>query len=110
MAPPNPGYNENIQELKTMILSKASELKGVTLSEFNNNICNLWGALLNEDLVFSFKNSEEPSRYKQLEEVLTKEEELKKKIEKAKCEEIEYTDLALEMAKNREKVTFMMTD
>ncbi|XP_016522610.1 interferon-induced very large GTPase 1-like, partial [Poecilia formosa] len=38
MAPPNPGYSESVQELKSIILSKAKQSTGITLSHFNNKI------------------------------------------------------------------------
>uniref|UniRef100_A0A8C2PQV7 VLIG-type G domain-containing protein n=1 Tax=Cyprinus carpio TaxID=7962 RepID=A0A8C2PQV7_CYPCA len=57
MAPPNPDYSRNIQELKDTILSKASKSNGITL--FKKRINDLWNALLNENFVFSFKNTPE---------------------------------------------------
>uniref|UniRef100_A0A8C1XDB8 VLIG-type G domain-containing protein n=1 Tax=Cyprinus carpio TaxID=7962 RepID=A0A8C1XDB8_CYPCA len=36
MAPPNPNYSRNIQELKDTILSKASKSNGITLSQIAN--------------------------------------------------------------------------
>ncbi|XP_075888340.1 interferon-induced very large GTPase 1-like isoform X2 [Nelusetta ayraudi] len=67
MAPPNPGYSESIQELKNFILSKASQSTGVPLSHFKNKVEDLWKALLNENFVFSFKNSLEIAVYRKLE-------------------------------------------
>uniref|UniRef100_W5NMU2 Interferon-induced very large GTPase 1-like n=1 Tax=Lepisosteus oculatus TaxID=7918 RepID=W5NMU2_LEPOC len=67
MAPPNPRYSENIQELKQAILSTASQQKGLNLSEFRIRIQDLWKALLNENFVFSFKNTLEISAYRKLE-------------------------------------------
>ncbi|KAK7159774.1 hypothetical protein R3I94_005954 [Phoxinus phoxinus] len=65
MAPPNPDYSRNIQELKDTILSKASG--GITLSQFKMRITDLWNALLNESFVFSFKNTLEIAVYRKLE-------------------------------------------
>uniref|UniRef100_G3NX93 VLIG-type G domain-containing protein n=1 Tax=Gasterosteus aculeatus TaxID=69293 RepID=G3NX93_GASAC len=48
MAPPNPGYSKSVQELKTIILSKAKECAGITLSQFRSKIQDLWKALMNE--------------------------------------------------------------
>ncbi|XP_077940772.1 interferon-induced very large GTPase 1 isoform X2 [Gasterosteus aculeatus] len=67
MAPPNPGYSESVQELKTIILSKAKECAGITLSEFRSKIQDLWKALMNEQFVFSFKNTLEIAVYRKLE-------------------------------------------
>ncbi|XP_050975869.1 interferon-induced very large GTPase 1 isoform X2 [Labeo rohita] len=67
MAPPNPNYCENIQELKNTVLSKASESSCVTLSQFKGRINDLWNALLNENFVFSFRNIHEIAVYRRLE-------------------------------------------
>ncbi|XP_036408712.1 interferon-induced very large GTPase 1-like [Megalops cyprinoides] len=67
MAPPNPCYSESIQDLKKTILSKSSKPGGVTLSQFKRRIHDLWNALLNENFVFSFKNTLEIAAYRKLE-------------------------------------------
>ncbi|XP_075940733.1 interferon-induced very large GTPase 1-like [Anarhichas minor] len=67
MAPPNPGYSESVQELKTTILSKAKQSAGITLSQFKSKIQDLWNALMNEQFVFSFKNTLEIAVYRKLE-------------------------------------------
>ncbi|XP_056327655.1 LOW QUALITY PROTEIN: interferon-induced very large GTPase 1-like [Danio aesculapii] len=67
MAQPNPKYSRNIQELKNTILSKASNSSGITLSQFRMRINDLWNALLNENFVFSFKNTLEIATYRRLE-------------------------------------------
>ncbi|XP_073728801.1 interferon-induced very large GTPase 1-like [Misgurnus anguillicaudatus] len=67
MAPPNPNYSRNIQELKSTIISKASRSSGITLSQFKTRINDLWSALLNENFVFSFKNTMEIAVYRRLE-------------------------------------------
>ncbi|XP_075879830.1 interferon-induced very large GTPase 1-like [Nelusetta ayraudi] len=67
MAPPNPGYSESIQELKNFILSKASQSDGTKLSDFRRKVQDLWQALLNENFVFSFKNTLEIAVYRKLE-------------------------------------------
>ncbi|XP_057183494.1 interferon-induced very large GTPase 1-like [Triplophysa rosa] len=67
MAPPNPNYSRNIQELKDTVLSKASTASSITLSQFKMRINDLWTALLNENFVFSFKNTLEISVYRKLE-------------------------------------------
>ncbi|XP_058509311.1 uncharacterized protein LOC131475314 isoform X4 [Solea solea] len=67
MAPPNPGYCESVQELRNMILSKASDSAGITLSQFKTKIQDLWNALLKENFVFNFKNTFEIAVYRNLE-------------------------------------------
>ena len=72
MAPPNPLYSENIQELKSNIISKISKKRGVTLSEFKGNFSSLWNALLDENFVFSFRNILEIAVYRKLEHEYSK--------------------------------------
>ncbi|XP_009645749.2 interferon-induced very large GTPase 1, partial [Egretta garzetta] len=70
MAPPNPTYSQNVQELKSKILQAAKkESQGsiLRLSSLKIRIGDLWNALLNENFVFSFKNSLEIAAYKKLE-------------------------------------------
>ncbi|XP_056308940.1 interferon-induced very large GTPase 1-like [Danio aesculapii] len=66
MAPPNPNYSENIQELKETIISHASKSQGMRLTDLKDHIVHLWKALLNEKFVFSFRNSLETLAYKKL--------------------------------------------
>ncbi|XP_062844058.1 interferon-induced very large GTPase 1-like [Trichomycterus rosablanca] len=72
MAPPNPKYSENVHEMKQMILSKISTNRGMTLSEFKLSIKDLWKALLNENFVFSFRNTLEIAVYRRLEHEYSK--------------------------------------
>ncbi|XP_036420939.1 interferon-induced very large GTPase 1-like [Colossoma macropomum] len=72
MAPPNPLYSENIQELKSNIILKISKKRGVTLSEFKGNFSSLWNALLDENFVFSFRNILEIALYRKLEHEYSK--------------------------------------
>ncbi|XP_068535196.1 interferon-induced very large GTPase 1-like [Anas acuta] len=70
MAPPNPTYSQNVQELKSKILQaakKESHTSVLRLSSLKVRISDLWNALLNENFVFSFKNSVEIAAYKKLE-------------------------------------------
>ncbi|XP_049318924.1 interferon-induced very large GTPase 1-like [Astyanax mexicanus] len=68
MAPPNPLYSENVQKLKQAILrSAAQKTFSLRISEFKVHIKDLWTAVLNEDFVFSFKNTLEISAYRKLE-------------------------------------------
>ncbi|XP_078141059.1 interferon-induced very large GTPase 1-like [Centroberyx gerrardi] len=116
MAPPNPGYSESIQELKHIILSKASKSNGMALSEFKSSIRDLWNALLNEHFVFSFKNTHEIAVYRKLEAqygkwtwalrsaMLTIENQLHNRIENGKLEKVEHSYLLKEMNNSCEEV------
>ncbi|MBN3311966.1 GVIN1 GTPase, partial [Atractosteus spatula] len=71
MAPPNPSYSQNVQELKMKLLSVARWQPGVkfpSLSEFKLRIKDLWNALLAENFVFSFRNTLEMLVYSKLED------------------------------------------
>ncbi|KAL6073377.1 hypothetical protein STEG23_013708 [Scotinomys teguina] len=62
MAPPNPCYSHNVQKLKSRILKFAKEeSKGsiLKISEFKVQIQDLWKALVNENFIFRFKNTQE---------------------------------------------------
>ncbi|XP_016300837.1 interferon-induced very large GTPase 1-like [Sinocyclocheilus anshuiensis] len=67
MAPPNPSYCENIQDLKTTFFSHASKSDGLQLTHLKSRINDLWEALLNERFVFSFRNALEIATYQKLE-------------------------------------------
>ncbi|XP_073699814.1 interferon-induced very large GTPase 1-like [Garra rufa] len=67
MAPPNPSYCENIQELKTAFFCHASKSYGLELTHLKHRINDLWRALLNERFVFSFRNALEIATYRKLE-------------------------------------------
>uniref|UniRef100_A0A3Q2U850 VLIG-type G domain-containing protein n=1 Tax=Fundulus heteroclitus TaxID=8078 RepID=A0A3Q2U850_FUNHE len=117
MAPPNPGYSESVQELKTIILSKASQSKGITLSHFSTKVQDLWNALINENFVFSFKNTQEIAVYRKLEvqygdwtwalrsEMLNIENQLYPKIEKGQLDKVELSDLSKAMSKRYKEIT-----
>ncbi|XP_042248358.1 interferon-induced very large GTPase 1-like [Thunnus maccoyii] len=116
MAPPNPGYSESVQDLKTIILSKASQSKGTTLSQFKSNIKDLWNALLKENFVFSFKNTLEIAVYRKLEvqygnwtwtlrsNMLTIENQLYNRVENGKLDKVEFSYLQKEMSKTYEEI------
>ncbi|XP_037067715.1 interferon-induced very large GTPase 1-like [Peromyscus leucopus] len=62
MAPPNPCYSHNVQKLKSRILKFAKEeSRGsiLKISEFKVRIQDLWRALVNENFIFRFKNTQE---------------------------------------------------
>ncbi|KAB0346675.1 hypothetical protein FD754_011532 [Muntiacus muntjak] len=70
MAPPNPRYSHNVQELKHRILEIAQkESKGsiMKISDVKFRIQDLWRALLNENFIFSFKNTREVMAMRKLE-------------------------------------------
>nr|XP_054508975.1 interferon-induced very large GTPase 1-like [Agelaius phoeniceus] len=70
MAPPNPNYSQNVQQLKSKILQaakKQSQSSILRLSSLKDRVSDLWNALLNENFVFSFKNSLEIAVYRKLE-------------------------------------------
>ncbi|XP_068440425.1 interferon-induced very large GTPase 1-like [Clinocottus analis] len=116
MAPPNPGYSESVQELKTIILSKASQSAGITLSGFNSKIQDLWEALMNEQFVFSFKNTLEVAVYRKLEvqygnwtwslrsNLLTIEDGLHTNIENGRLEKVLLSDLRRESEKIEKEI------
>uniref|UniRef100_A0A3Q1I4L2 VLIG-type G domain-containing protein n=1 Tax=Anabas testudineus TaxID=64144 RepID=A0A3Q1I4L2_ANATE len=121
MAPPNPGYSESVQDLKNIILSKASQSAGVTLSQFKGKIRDLWNALLKENFVFSFKNTLEITVYRKLEvqygnwtwdlrsNMLTIENQLYTRIENGQLEKVELSYLYKEMSKTYEEIQKDMT-
>ncbi|KAF4080890.1 hypothetical protein AMELA_G00176910 [Ameiurus melas] len=116
MAPPNPEYSRNVQDLKNAIFKKVSKSPGLTLSQFKSRISDLWNALLNENFVFSFKNTQEISVYRKLENefgkwtwtlrsaMLDTEEKLYNRIENEKMKKIEERDLYSSMKKTKEEV------
>ncbi|XP_058625650.1 interferon-induced very large GTPase 1-like [Onychostoma macrolepis] len=122
MAPPNPNYCENIQELKNTIMSHASKSNGIMLKDLKDRIKDLWEALLNEGFVFSFRNSLEISAYRKLENEYSKwswslrrammetENKLYNNIENETIHEVEVTDLQRELKKTSEEVNKSMSE
>ncbi len=121
MAPPNPNYCENIQELKKTIMSHASKSHGMRLTHLKDRIKDLWEALLKERFVFSFRNSLEISAYRKLETEYSKwswslrsammktENKLHNKIENEAIHEVEETDLKKELKKTSDEVEKAMS-
>uniref|UniRef100_A0A9J7YSU0 VLIG-type G domain-containing protein n=1 Tax=Cyprinus carpio carpio TaxID=630221 RepID=A0A9J7YSU0_CYPCA len=117
MAPPNPNYCENIQELKKTIVSHASKSDGMMLKDLKDRIKDLWEALLKEHFIFNFRNSLEISAYRKLETEYSKwswslrsallkiEYKLHNKIENEAIHEVEEKDLQRELMETSEKVT-----
>ncbi|XP_073675676.1 interferon-induced very large GTPase 1-like [Garra rufa] len=122
MAPPNPNYCENIQQLKETIMSQASKSHGMTLTHLNDRIKDLWEALLKERFVFSFRNSLEISAYRKLETEYSKwswklrsammetENKLHNKIENEAILEVEEKDLYRELKETSEEVEKSMSE
>ncbi|XP_073678862.1 interferon-induced very large GTPase 1-like [Garra rufa] len=122
MAPPNPNYCENIQELKETILTHASKSDGVMLAHLRQRIQDLWEALLNEQFVFSFKNSLEIATYKKLETEYSKwtwslrsamleiETKLHNKIENEAISVVKENDLQTELSAKGKEVEKAVTD
>ncbi|KAK3524770.1 hypothetical protein QTP86_003133 [Hemibagrus guttatus] len=116
MAAPNPSYSRNVQDLKKAIFNKATLSSGLTLSHFKSRISDLWNALINENFVFSFKNTLEITVYRKLENkfgkwtwalrsaMLITEETLYNRIETEKLVEIKENDLYSSMKKAKEEV------
>ncbi|ROK30201.1 Interferon-induced very large GTPase 1 [Anabarilius grahami] len=111
MAPPNPKYCENIQELKETIMSHASKSHGMMLIHLKDRIKDLWDALLSEQFIFSFKNSLEIAVYRKLETEYSKwswrlrsammeiENKLHNQIQNKEIYKLEETDLQRELKK-----------
>uniref|UniRef100_A0A8C2HBH7 Interferon-induced very large GTPase 1-like n=1 Tax=Cyprinus carpio TaxID=7962 RepID=A0A8C2HBH7_CYPCA len=122
MAPPNPNYCKNIQELKQTIVTHASKSDGIMLTHLKDRIQDLWEALLNEKFVFSFKNSLEIATYKKLESEYSKwtwslrsymleiENKLHNKIENEAIHDVEETDLQKELKAKSKEVKKTMSD
>ncbi|KAK7132776.1 hypothetical protein R3I93_019115 [Phoxinus phoxinus] len=122
MAPPNPNYCENIQELKQTIQTHASKSDGIMLTHLRDRIQDLWEALLNEQFVFSFKNSLEITTYKKLETeyckwawslrsaMLDVENQFYTKIENEAIHSVEQADLQTELNAKSEEVKKTMSD
>ncbi|XP_066507653.1 interferon-induced very large GTPase 1-like [Hoplias malabaricus] len=121
MAPPNPSYSENILELKKSLLQQGSKLHCITLKQLKRRITDLWTALMNENFVFSFKNTLEISVYRQLEEeygkwtwtlrstMLRIQDKLHNRIKNYQLDKVEYKLLVEEMQGTFENVKSSMT-
>lgn len=116
MAPPNPRYSKNIQELKRDILSHAGATEGLKLSQFQKRVRDLWNALLEENFVFSFKNAQEISVYRKLEQeygkwtwslrstMMTVEDKMLNRVFSGKAETAKREELKKEMAETLQNV------
>ncbi|XP_049331727.1 interferon-induced very large GTPase 1-like [Astyanax mexicanus] len=116
MAPPNPRYSENVQDLKRDIVSRASKTNCMKLSQFQQRVKDLWEALLNENFVFSFRNTLEISVYRKLEEeyekwtwslrsaMLSIEDKMLNRIASGKVETVGELELMKEISETLQKV------
>ncbi|KAL0157604.1 hypothetical protein M9458_045680, partial [Cirrhinus mrigala] len=121
MAPPNPNYCENILELKQTVLSHGSKSDSIMLTHLKDRVHELWEALLNEQFVFSFKNSLEIATYKKLETEYSKwtwslrsammeiENKLHTQIENEAIHDIEETNLQEQLNAKSEEVKKTMS-
>nr|XP_055043542.1 interferon-induced very large GTPase 1-like [Misgurnus anguillicaudatus] len=122
MAPPNPNYCENVLDLKKSILTHASESNGIMLSHLKGRIEDLWEALLNEQFVFSFRNSLEIATYRRIETEYSKwswslrsamldiENKLHNRIENEAVHEVKETDLQRELHEKSQEVKKSMSE
>ncbi|XP_016345159.1 interferon-induced very large GTPase 1-like isoform X2 [Sinocyclocheilus anshuiensis] len=122
MAPPNPSYCENIQELKKTFFSHASNSDGLELTHLKGRINDLWEALLNERFVFSFRNSLEIATYRKLETEYSKwswslrrtmldiENKLYNSIENERIHEVSESDLQEKLGVKSEEVEESMSE
>ncbi|XP_029417565.1 interferon-induced very large GTPase 1-like [Nannospalax galili] len=70
MAPPNPRYSHNVQELKSRILltdRQESRRSVMKISDVKFRVQDLWKALVSENFIFSFKNTQEVMAMSKLE-------------------------------------------
>ncbi|KAI7803807.1 putative interferon-induced very large GTPase 1-like [Triplophysa rosa] len=122
MAPPNPNYCENIEELKNTIISQASKSDGMKLTDLQKRVQDLWEASLNEQFVFSFRNSLEISAYRRLETKYSKwtwslrsammeiGNKLHNQIENETINEVNQRDLQKELKQKSDEVTKSMSE
>ncbi|XP_073800034.1 interferon-induced very large GTPase 1 [Danio rerio] len=122
MAPPNPNYCDNVQELKKSITSHASKSQGIKLKDLKYQIKDTWEALLNERFVFSFRNSSEILAYRKLETKYSKwswklhsamletENKLLNKIENEDIHEVKETHLQFELKTTSDEVEKSMSE
>ena len=70
MAPPNPRYSHNVLELESRILVAAKEESRGSIMKISNvkfQVQKLWRALLNENFIFNFRNTQEVMAMRKLE-------------------------------------------
>ncbi|KAA0706570.1 Interferon-induced very large GTPase 1 [Triplophysa tibetana] len=122
MAPPNPNYCDSVQELKESILRHASNSDGMMLTQLRGRIEDLWKALLNEQFVFSFKNSLEIATYRKVETEYTRwswslrsamleiENKLQNRIQNEAVQKVKVSDLRGELQAKSAEVKKEMSE
>ncbi|XP_073689373.1 interferon-induced very large GTPase 1-like [Garra rufa] len=122
MAPPNPNYCENIQELKKTVRSHALKSHGISLTHLKDHIKDLWEALLKEQFVSSFTNSLKTAAHRKLQTEYNKwssslhnammetENRLHNEIKNEAISEVKETDLHRELNRTSEKVKKSMSE
>ncbi|KAL0198946.1 hypothetical protein M9458_007486, partial [Cirrhinus mrigala] len=122
VAPPNPKYCGNIEQLKKTLVCLASKSHGMMLKDIKSRIKDLWEAVLNERFIFSLKNSLEISAYKKLvteyskwswslrSAIMETENKLYKKTENKEICEIDETDLQKELKETSKEVVKSMSE
>jgi hypothetical protein len=68
MAPVNPEYGRAVQKVKEniIIMMRSRERYQLSVSGFQERVCNLWQAMLKENFIFNFRNTIEIRAYKSL--------------------------------------------
>ncbi|ELK35388.1 Interferon-induced very large GTPase 1 [Myotis davidii] len=72
MAPPNPRYSHNVQDLKSRILMVAKQESRGSIMKFSDvklRVQDLWRALLSENFIFRFRNTQEVVSMSKLEDM-----------------------------------------
>ncbi|MXQ94229.1 hypothetical protein E5288_WYG007361 [Bos mutus] len=119
MAPPNPCYSHNVQELKSRILKHAKEeSRGsiLKISELKVRVRDLWKALVNENFIFRFKNTREVMAMNKLEtvyrswtwelrsHVLDLQNQLTNQIQKGEVKEIKGSSIENQVVQKHEAI------
>nr|ANH79230.1 VLIG1 [Macrobrachium rosenbergii] len=73
MAPVNPGYSKNINNVKQKLMTDVMQSRSyhLTADKFCARLKDLWNGILDQNFVFSFKNSLEMDAYNSLESELS---------------------------------------
>uniref|UniRef100_A0A3B1K213 Zmp:0000000912 n=1 Tax=Astyanax mexicanus TaxID=7994 RepID=A0A3B1K213_ASTMX len=116
MAPPNPRYSEKRSGAEERHCFSCIKTNCMKLSQFQQRVKDLWEALLNENFVFSFRNTLEISVYRKLEveyekwtwslrsAMLSIEDKMLNRISSGKVEAVEKQELMREMSETLQKV------
>ncbi|XP_005380565.1 PREDICTED: interferon-induced very large GTPase 1-like [Chinchilla lanigera] len=119
MAPPNPRYSHNVQELKSRIILMAKqESRGniMKISDVKCRVEDLWRALVSENFIFSFRNTQEVMAMSKLEtmykqwswqlrsHVLHLENQLNNQIQNGKIQTLERSSLEDPITKEYETI------